>query len=106
FASYMTRREWPVVGKYPIASHRLIEAISRSEQLKARWAEVFRKIVEGMAALIARAQERGEARKSLDPHDAAEAIVTMGLGAMGLQDTGVTRPESHLVSSVMALLGE
>jgi TetR/AcrR family transcriptional repressor of nem operon len=106
FASYMSHREWPVVGKYPLASHRLIEAISRSEQLKARWAEVFRKIVEGMAALIARAQERGEARKSLNPHDAAEAIVTMGLGAMGLQDTGVTRPESQLIASVMALLSE
>jgi TetR/AcrR family transcriptional regulator, transcriptional repressor for nem operon len=104
FASYMTHREWPVVGKYPIASHRLIEAISRSEQLKARWAEVFRKIVDGMAALIARAQANGEARTSLDPMLAAEAIATMGLGAMGLQDTGIVRPEEQLVRSAMALL--
>ncbi|HXZ84319.1 MAG TPA: TetR/AcrR family transcriptional regulator [Myxococcota bacterium] len=106
FAHYMTQREWPVVGKYPIASHRLIEAISRSDQLKARWGEVFRKIVEGMAALIARAQEKGEARASLDPELAAEAVVTMGLGAMNLQDTGVTFAEERLVKSVMALLTE
>jgi TetR/AcrR family transcriptional repressor of nem operon len=104
FASYMTHREWPVVGKYPIASHRLIEAISRSEQLKARWAEVFQKIVDGMAALIARAQANGEARANLDPMLAAEAIATMGLGAMGLQDTGIVRPEERLVRSAMALL--
>src|SRR5882672_929013 len=39
FSSYMTRREWPVVGKYAIAAHRLLEAISRSEQLKTRFAE-------------------------------------------------------------------
>jgi len=71
FSHYMTQREWPLVGKYPIASHRLIEAISRSEQLKARWAEVFRKIVEGMAALVERAQQKGEARASLDPQMAA-----------------------------------
>ena len=92
FASYMSNREWPVVGKYPLASHRLIEAISRSEQLKARWAEVLRKLTEGVAALIARAQERGEVRRKLDPFDAAQAIITMGIGAMSLQDTGVTRP--------------
>lgn len=104
FASYMTQREWPIVGKYHIASHRFIEAISRSEQLKGRWAEVFRKICEGMAALIARAQERGEVRKSLDPHESAMAMVTMGLGAMGLQDTGITRPEAELTAAVMALL--
>jgi AcrR family transcriptional regulator len=104
FSHYMTHREWPVVGKYPLASHRLIEAISRSEQLKARWAEVFRKIVEGMAALVARAQQKGEARASLDPELAAEAIVTMGLGAMNLQDTSVTFAEERMVTSVMALL--
>jgi TetR/AcrR family transcriptional regulator, transcriptional repressor for nem operon len=104
FSHYMTTREWPVVGKYPIASHRLVEAISRSEQLKARWAEVFRKIVEGMAALIARAQAKGEARASLDPEMAAEAIVTMGLGAMSLQDTSVTFAEERMVKSVLALL--
>jgi TetR/AcrR family transcriptional regulator, transcriptional repressor for nem operon len=106
FAGYMNHREWPVVGKYPLASHRLIEAISRSEQLKARWAELIRKIVEGMAALIARAQERGEVRRSLNPHDAAEAMVTLGFGAMGMQDTGIQRSEAELVTSVMALLGE
>jgi len=104
FANYMTQREWPVVGKYPLATHRLLEAISRSEQLKARWAEVFRKIVEGMAALIARAQARGEARASLDPQRAAEAVVTLGLGAMGLQDTGVVFPKEQITASVMALL--
>jgi AcrR family transcriptional regulator len=104
FASYMSHREWPVVGKYPLASHRLIEAISRSEQLKARWADVHRKVVEGLAALISRAQARGEARAKLDPQLAAEAMVTMGLGAMGLQDTGITRPEEQLIGSVMALL--
>ncbi len=104
FSSYMSHREWPVVGKYPLASHRFIEAISRSEQLKARWADVFRKICEGMAVLIARGQETGEVRKSLDPHESAKAIVTMGLGAMGLQDTGITRPEEELTAAVMALL--
>jgi hypothetical protein len=102
----MTQREWPLVGKYPIASHRLIEAISRSEQLKARWAEVFRKIVEGMAALVERAQQKGEARASLDPQMAAEAIVTLGLGAMNLQDTSVTFAEERMVKSVMALLAD
>jgi AcrR family transcriptional regulator len=106
FSHYMTQREWPLVGKYPIASHRLIEAISRSEQLKARWAEVFRKIVEGMAALVERAQQKGEARASLDPQMAAEAIVTLGLGAMNLQDTSVTFAEERMVKSVMALLAD
>ncbi|HTO70998.1 MAG TPA: TetR/AcrR family transcriptional regulator [Myxococcota bacterium] len=104
FSRFMTHREWPVVGKYPVASHRLIEAISRSEQLKARWGEVFKKIVEGMAALIERAQAAGLARASLNPQWAAEAVVTMGLGAMNLQDTGVTFPEEQMTASVMALL--
>src|SRR6516165_6967625 len=106
FSHYMTQRDLPLVGKYPIASHRLIEAISRSEQLKARWAEVCRKIVEGMAALIERAQQKGEARASLDPQMAAEAIVTLGLGAMNLQDTSVTFAEERMVKSVMALLAD
>ena len=104
FAGYMVHREWPVVGKYPIATHRLSEAICRSEQLKARWAEVFRKITEGLARLVMRAQERGEVRKSLDPHRAAESIVTMGVGAMHLQDTGVAFPQAQMTASVMALL--
>jgi TetR/AcrR family transcriptional regulator, transcriptional repressor for nem operon len=104
FANYMVHREWPVIGKYPIAMHRLSEAISRSEQLKARWAEVFRKISEGMAQLIVRAQQAGEVKKDLDPVRAAESIITLGVGAMHLQDTGVTFPAQQMTASVMALL--
>src|SRR5215831_13967714 len=63
FSGYMVHREWPVIGKYPIATHRLSEAICRSEQLKTRWSEVFRKITEGLAHLVTRAQEKGEVKK-------------------------------------------
>ena len=37
---------------------------------------------------------------------AAEAIVTLGLGAMNLQDTSVTFAEERMVKSVMALLAD
>ncbi|HTO55513.1 MAG TPA: TetR/AcrR family transcriptional regulator [Myxococcota bacterium] len=104
FAGYVVHREWPVVGKYPIATHRLSEAICRSEQLKARWAEVFRKITESMAKLITEAQAKGEVKKNLDPLRAAESMFTMGIGAMHLQDTGVVFPQAQMTAAVMALL--
>src|SRR5262245_37193181 len=81
FVGYLTHREWPVVGKYMIASHRLTEAISRSEQLKARFAEVVAKITSGLAELVRRAQHKGQVRDSLDPQRTAEAMVTLGCGA-------------------------
>ena len=104
FSGYMARREWPVVGKYAIASHRLMEAISRSEQLKTRFAEVLGKVVLSMAELIRRAQAKGEVRKGLDPQHTAELIVTLGMGALSLQDTGIVFPEDQMRTTLMAVL--
>jgi len=105
FSSYMTNREWPVVGKYAVATHRLMEAISRSEQLKARFAEVLAKVELSLAELIRRAQAKGEVRQGLDPQRTAELIVTLGMGALSLQDAGITFPEDQLRSALMAVLG-
>ena len=105
FNHYMTNREWPVVGKYAVATHRLMEAISRSEQLKTRFAEVLGKVVVTLAELIKRAQSKGEVRQSLDPKHTAELIVTLGMGALSLQDTGIMFPEDQMRSTLMAVLG-
>jgi TetR/AcrR family transcriptional repressor of nem operon len=104
FSGYMTRREWPVVGKYAVAAHRLLEAISRSEQLKTRFAELIGKVVLGMAELIRRAQAKGEVRSSLDPKPTAELIITLGMGALSLQDTGIVFPEDQMKTTLMAVL--
>lgn len=105
FNHYMTHREWPVVGKFAVATHRLMEAISRSEQLKTRFAEVLGKVVLSLAELIKRAQGKGEVRQNLDPRHTAELIVTLGMGALSLQDTGVTFPEDQMRSTLIAVLG-
>jgi len=105
FNHYMTNREWPVVGKYAVATHRLMEAISRSEQLKTRFAEVLGNVVVSLSVLIKRAQSKGEVRPGLDPKHTAELIVTLGMGALSLQDTGITFPEDQMRSTLMAILG-
>ncbi len=104
FSRYMTHREWPVVGKYAVAAHRLMEAISRSEQLKTRFAEVLGKVVFSMAELIRRAQAKGEVRSSLDPQHTAELIITLGMGALSLQDAGIVFPEDQMRTTLMAVL--
>lgn len=104
FSAYMTRREWPVVGKYAIAAHRLMEAISRSEQLKTRFAEVLGKVVLSIAELIRRAQAKGEVRQGLDPKHTAELIITLGMGALSLQDTGMVFPEDQMRTTLMSVL--
>lgn len=104
FSRYMTHREWPVVGKYAIATHRLMEAIARSEQLKSRFSEVLGKVSFSIAELIRRAQAKGQVRARLDPQHTAELIVTLGMGALSLQDTGVVFPEDQMRSTLMAVL--
>jgi TetR/AcrR family transcriptional regulator, transcriptional repressor for nem operon len=104
FSRYMTHREWPVVGKYAIAAHRLMEAIARSEQLKSRFSEVIGKVVLSIAELIRRAQAKGQVRAGLDPQRTAELIVTLGMGALSLQDTGIVFPEDQMRTALMAVL--
>lgn len=104
FSKYMTHREWPVVGKYAVSAHRLMEAISRSEQLKTRFAEVLGKVVVSIAELIRRAQARAQVRSSLDPQHSAELIVTLGMGALSLQDAGIVFPEDQMRTTLMAVL--
>jgi len=106
FNHYMTHREWPVVGKYMVATHRLMEAVSRSEQLKTRFAELVGKVVLSMAELIRRAQARGEVRKTLDPKHTAELIITLGMGALSLQDAGITFPEDQMRTTLMSVLSD
>ena len=105
FSHYMTHREWPVIGRYAVATHRLMEAISRSEQLKARFGEVVGKVILALAELIRHAQGKGEVRPGLDPRHTAELIVTLGMGALSLQDTGIVFPEDQMKTTLMAVLG-
>jgi AcrR family transcriptional regulator len=104
FGRYLATGEWPMVGKFPFGTHRVAEAISRSPLLRERWHQVYRESVARMAKLVERAQSDGEVRRSLNPQHVAELMVTLGMGAMGLQDMGVVLTQAQLGSGLWELL--
>jgi len=104
FAAFIGKREWPVIGSFPIATHRVFESIARSEQLKQRFAEIFREATARIGKLVLRAQETGQARRDLDASGTAAMLLALGIGAMSLEDTGVQLGDSALRTGILGLL--
>ncbi len=104
YTAFIAKRDWPVVGNFRIAAHRVFESIGRSEQLKQRFAEVSRDTVTRIGALVARAQEAGQVRRDLEPRQTAALLLTLGIGAMSLADTGAQLSDSALRRGILGLL--
>jgi AcrR family transcriptional regulator len=58
FVAYANRQDWPVVGAFPISTHRVFEAISRSEQLRRRFDGVVGEAVERLGKVVERPQRQ------------------------------------------------
>jgi hypothetical protein len=104
FSAFIGKREWPLVGNVPIATHRVLESVARSEQLKRRFDAIFREASTRIGKLVLRAQEDGKARRDLDAGSTASLLLALGIGAMSLEDTGVRLGDSALRTGIMGLL--
>jgi AcrR family transcriptional regulator len=104
FSAFIGKREWPLVGNVPIATHRVLESVTRSEQLKRRFDAIFRDASTRIGKLVLRAQEDGKARRDLDAGSTASLLLALGIGAMSLEDTGVRLGDSALRTGIMGLL--
>ncbi len=104
YTAFIARREWPVVGSFPIATHRVFESIARSEKLMQRFAEISREAGVRLGKLVERAQENGEVRRDLEPGQTAALLLALGIGAMSLADTGVNLGEATLRNGIRLLL--
>jgi len=104
FTALLAQRDWPVVGTFSIATHRVFESIARSEKLKQRFAEIFDDASERIGRLVRNAQEAGQVRRDLDPRQTAVLLFALGVGAKSLEDTGVQVGSSALRSGILGLL--
>jgi AcrR family transcriptional regulator len=104
YTAFIAKRDWPVVGDFRIATHRVFESIARSEQLKQRFAEISRDTVSRIGELVARAQEAGQVRRDLEPRQTAALLLALGIGAMSLADTGAQLSDSALRRGILGLL--
>ena len=104
FAAYANRRDWPGVGAVPITTHRVFEAISRSEQLRRRFDGVVAEAVERLGKVVERAQNNGKIRRGLDGRSIAALVISMGVGATSLRDAGVQLKAGDLGTDLVALL--
>ncbi len=104
FTGFIANRDWPVVGNFRIATHRVFESIARSEQLKQRFAEISRETVSRFGELVERAQKAGQVRADLEPRQTAALLIALGVGAMSLSDTGAQLSASALRSGILGLL--
>lgn len=104
YTAFIAKREWPVVGSFPIATHRVFESIARSERLRQRFAEIAHDAGERIGKLVLRAQESGQVRRDLEAGKTAALLLALGIGAMSLADTGVQLGESTLRTGILGLL--
>lgn len=104
FAGYATRQDWPGVGSFPIAAHRVFEAIARSEQLRRRLDGVVAEAIERLGKVVERAQSNDKVRRGIDGRSLAALILAVGVGATSLRDAGVQLKAVDLGSDLVALL--
>jgi len=104
FTAVLSKRDWPIVGTFSIATHRVFESIARSEKLKHRFTEIFHDAGTRVGNLVARAQEAGTVRRDLDPRQTAVLLLSLGIGAKSLEDTGVQVGSAALRSGILGLL--
>jgi AcrR family transcriptional regulator len=104
FVAYANRQDWPVVGAFPISTHRVFEAISRSEQLRRRFDGVVAEAVERLGKVVERAQANGKIRRGLDGRSIAAMVVSMGVGATSLRDAGVQLKAGEIGANLLTLL--
>jgi len=104
FTAVLAKRDWPIVGSFAIATHRVFESIARSEKLKHRFTEIFHDAATRVGSLVARAQEAGKVRRDLDPRQIAMLLLSLGVGAKSLEDTGVQVGSAALRSGILGLL--
>jgi AcrR family transcriptional regulator len=104
FTAVLSRKEWPIVGSFSIATHRVFESIARSDKLKQRFTEIFHDAAVRIGNLVQRAQENGQVRRDLDPHQTAMLLFALGVGAKSLDDTGVHVSSAALRSGILGLL--
>lgn len=104
FASFIGRREWPLVGNVQIATHRILESVARSDQLKRRFEAIFRDATDRVGKLLLRAQETGQARQDFDANNIAALMLALGVGVMALEDTGVHLGDAAVRAGVMGVL--
>jgi AcrR family transcriptional regulator len=104
FIGVLYKRDWPLVGSIAIATHRVFESIARSERLKQRFTEIFEDAATRVGRLVLRAQEDGKVRADLDARQLAVLLLTLGIGAKSLDDTGVHIGSPALRSGILGLL--
>jgi len=104
FTALLAQRDWPVVGTFSIATHRVFESIARSEKLKQRFSEIFDDAASRIGKLVHSAQVAGQVRRDLDPRQTAVLLFALGVGAKSLEDTGVQVGSSALRSGILSLL--
>ena len=104
FTAFIAKRDWPVVGDFRIATHRVFESIARSEPLKQRFAEIFRLAAARIGKIVLRAQEAGLVRRDLGSVETAVLLLALAIGAMSVEDAGVHLGDSELRSGILGLL--
>lgn len=105
YTAFVVRRDLPLVGSVPVATHRVLESIARSDKLKRRFAEVMRGAASRLAGLVANGQASGRVRRDLAPGQTASLLIALGIGALSLEDTGVSMGEAELREGILRLLG-
>jgi AcrR family transcriptional regulator len=101
FVALATRND---SGQFPIATHRVFEAIARSEQLRRRFDGVVAEAVERLGKVIERSQNAGSLRRGLDGRAIAFLVVAMGVGATSLRDAGVSLKAGEIGANLLSLL--
>ncbi|MBM4334477.1 MAG: TetR/AcrR family transcriptional regulator [Deltaproteobacteria bacterium] len=100
FTAFVVQRDLPLVGSVPVATHRVLESIARSDKLKQRFAELMRGAASRLAGLVA----NGRVRRDLEPGQTASLLIAIGIGALSLADTGVSMGEAELKEGILRLL--
>jgi AcrR family transcriptional regulator len=101
FVAYATRND---AGAFPIATHRVFEAIARSEQLRRRFDGVIAEAAERLGKVIERQQSNGGLRRGLDGRSIAYMVIAMGVGATSLRDAGVQLKAGEVGANLLSLL--
>ena len=104
FTAFAAQRDLPLVGSVPVATHRVLESIARSDKLKQRFAELMRGAASRLAGLVANGQASGRVRRDLEPGETASLLIAIGIGALSLADTGVSLGEAELREGILRLL--
>lgn len=104
FTSFLVQRDLPLVGSVPVATHRVLESIARSDKLKQRFAGLMRGASSRLAGLVADGQANGRVRRDLAPGQTASLLIALGIGALSLADTGVSMGEAELNEGILRLL--